>query len=623
MRLDCKSVIYAIAIFLAMAFFVDSQAMAQPNVLSSSDTLDCDTVSQKSMLFFKTFIDSNSRYSYRKIYGLFLRKAETKTSEIIEEHDPTERFEKYSKKEIAEIRYLRLRAFGQSVYNLDLQPIDWKEQFGNALHTTTLKEVIAHNVLFKQNDLLRPIDLVETEQVLRSRSYIEDACIMVEPMSDTGKVCVTVITKDRYTGSAHLNFSNFDVWDGGISESNFCGGGIILRADVYQDKRLEDRNGYKFEVEVGNIWGSFISTKMYYRRGVGYNSKYVNFNRDFFASKVRIAGGVTYMDSKERYGVYILDTTISIKYTIKDCWLGYSIPLGGRNVLKAPFLLTLATKYRLTDFYEGLPTLDNFNPYFASTKHYLVSLGFSRQNLYQSNLIYQFGSTEDIPVGFKVQFATGFEEDDFQRRYLVNGEVAGANYFKIGYLYGSVQVGGYVTELNRLEQASLSIKSTYISNLFNIRGHKLRQFVSLSYTDGFTRFSGEREYIVLGNHSGIRGLQSNRLAGKTRMYVNLETVAYSPYDIRGFRIAYFGFVDVGRIESGVGECSDDCGLYSAFGVGLHLRNEATVFPTIVIGLAYYPRIPSDGTVSNYYITSQRRRRFEQFRSREPQLLPYR
>lgn len=610
-----KSTVYTIAITLAMVFFVDMRLVAQD---VGVERCEQDTITQRSRLLFNTFIDSNSRFSYRRLYGLFVRKGNQK-GEIIQEHKSIERFEEFNNKEIADIQYVRLKAFGQSVYDLNKMPEEWLEKLGNAFHTTTARKVIEHNILFRPNDLLNPIDLVETEQILRSRKYIEDVNILVEPMPNSDKVCVFIITKDKFTKSAHLDFRNFDKWETGISESSLGGIGVSLFADLYHNEARSSAYGYKFELAVDNIWGSFISADMYYRNGVGYNTKYINFNRDFYASKVRLAGGLTYKSTEELYGVYIIDTTISVNYTLKDAWVGHSFRLSRKSSIKAPVLFTIAAKYRQINYNKGLPTTVNMNPYFNSTKHYLMSFGVSWQNLYQSNLIYQFGSTEDIPVGFRLMLATGFEEDQFQRRYLVNGEIAGANYFRFGYLFGSVRFGGYATDEKQLEQASLNIRTTYISNLLNLGKHKMRQFISLNYTKGLSRFQGEREYIVLGNSYGIRGLKSCELVGTTRMVVNLESMIYSPYKIYGFSLAYFPFCDMGLI--GFGDDYYDS-LYSGFGFGIRLRNESTVFPTVLLRLAYYPVIPPGATVSNYYITSEGRRRFEQFRAQEPQLLPF-
>lgn len=578
-------------------------------------------------LFYKTFIDSTSRYSYREIPKLFRRSKRTPKG-VIKEQDPTLAFRPYAHKQIAEIRYIRLRAFGQSIHDLERQPDRWYQKLGNTFHKTTLQMLIAHNVLFKPDDKLKPIDLAETEQLLRSRPYIEDARLIVETLPDTSKVRITVVTKDKFTIGGHLHLSSPERWDVGLYERNFAGAGVVLKTDVYHDKSLVDYNGYKLELRVDNIWGSFVSANTYYRQGVGFRTKYLNVSRDFSVTKMRLAGGLTYKDSEERYGVFLLDSTITVKYRLKDAWLGYAFPISGQDIAKAPYLLTFATKLRFTNYDKGLkPTPPTkitppTHPYFFNTKHYLISVGVTRQNFYQSNMIHLFGATEDIPVGMKVQLATGFEQDDYQRRYLINGDFSGAQYFKFGYLYGAVQIATYITQKKKMEQSLLHLNTQYISQLFNVGQYQVRQFVTLDYMGGFKRFRGEHEYIVLGHYDGIRGLRSNRLMGQRRMYANFETISYSPYDIWGFRIAFFGFVDIGHIDFGEEKLSDR-GLFGGFGLGVRLRNESTVFPTIMLGLSYYPRVPVDGRANNYYLRTQGRGHFEQFRSREPELLPFR
>lgn len=615
-----QSALCTIVASATVVFFTIPQARSQDLLKGKTDTLSSSISTQKSSVgFLRSLTDTNSHFLYRRLYGLFVRESGKKDG-VMERHSSIERFEKFAGKVIAEVQFIRLKSFGQSVHNPSAEPEKFAEKLGNVFHATTIKPVIAHNILFKKNDLLKPVDLVESEQILRDRPYIEDAIIVVEPIEGSDKVIATVITKDKFTLALDLDLRTPDLWDVEVSEAGFFGMGIKVLGSIYHNAERDEPYGYKVGMKVDNIWGSFISTDMYYRRGVSHDVRYVNFNRDFYASKTRVAGGFTHINRDQLYGVVMIDSTIRTSQTLNEGWLGYSFRFSGLNPLKPPYLLTVAAKIRNSQFHKSLPTTALLNPYFNSNKHYLISVGLSRQSLYQTNLVYLFGSTEDIPVGFKMQMATGFEEDAFQRRYLVNGEIAAAQFFRVGYLFGSARIGGYLTAENKMQQASLNLRSTYISNLMSFARHDLRSFVSFSYTRGISRFMGEREYIVLGNGAGIRGLSSCELLGTTRIFLNVETMAYSPFHIYGFRLAYFAFCDMGMIGFKQEKFMEN--LYSGIGLGLRIRNESLVFPTFILRLAYYPNAPADARLSHFYLTSESKRYFEQFRAREPQLLPY-
>lgn len=561
-------------------------------------------------------------YVLRQLYGLFARNnGQQTTGKVIKEFEAKEKFLKYADKQIDEIRIIRLKTFGQSVYDTSFAPNSWVEKFGNSLHMTTSKRVIENNILFDVGDLLKPVDFSETEQLLRELPYIEDANIIIETLADTNKVRATVVTKDKWTLAVGVRVDNVNKANAVISESNFAGIGLGATASGYYDKSQADPWGYKGEIKLKNLAGTFITSNLWIREGLGYNSYYINFNRDFYSSTAKIAGGVTYFASKEPYKIYSKDSLISINYDLKDLWLGRSFRVSSKKSMNAPYNLTFAFKYRKIDFNKGLSTSINENPYFHSTKHYLFSIGLSNQNLYQSNLIYSFGSTEDIPIGFKVQFATGFERSQYQQRFLVNGEMSAAEITSLGYLYLSVRTSGYLAEGQKLEQAVINIRSTYITNLFSIGRADLRQFIRYDFLRGFSRFSGEKEYVALRSEYGIRGMKSHMLTGTTRIMLNLETVAFSPLYIYGFRFAYYAFCDIGAV--GV---SDDLvynnQVYSGFGVGLRIRNESLIFPTFVFRLGYYPKLPSDAEVAYWFVSTESRRSFENFRIKEPYILPF-
>lgn len=625
--------LYTILTIVSMVFFIGPNSYAQisrnnfshfsTNSLSGADTLNFNNDSLSFNTDSNYLSDSTKKYYvFRQLYGLVSRKDRLKNSgKIIKEFESSERFVKYADKQIQEIRIIRLKTFGQSINDTTIIPTSLAEKFGNSLHITTLKKVIENNILFNVGDRLNPLDFSETEQLLRELSYIEDANIIVETLPDTNMVRAIVVTKDKWTLSLGLRIDNLDKGKAIISESNFAGVGLGASASGFYDNSKADNWGYMGEFKVPNIAGSFIDANLWIREGVGYNSYYTNFNRDFYSSQAKFAGGFTYFLSKEPYRIYAKDSLISIDYNLFDFWIGRSFRLSSKKSIKAPYSLTLAFKYKKIDFDKADSISIDYNPYFHSTNHYLVSLGLSNQNLFQSNLIYSFGSTEDIPVGFKVQFASGIEESQYQRRFLINGEMSAAEITPLGYLYLSVRTSGYLAEGQKLEQAVINIRSTYITNIFSVGKADLRQFIRYDFTRGFSRFAGEKEYIALRNEYGIRGLKSSSLTGTTRLMVNLETVVFSPLYIYGFRFAYYAFCDIGAVGS-----SDDLvysnSVYSGFGLGLRIRNESLIFPTFVFRLGYYPNLPKDAEVAYWFISSESRRNFEKFRIKEPYILPY-
>jgi len=597
---------------LLMVFFIYN-TIAQENQHFQSEV--------KKDTAFKKVDKIKNNFFFRQLYGFVVRKDVLSSSgKVIREFESNQKFSPYANKLIEEVRIVRLKVFGQSVYDTLVIPSTIAERFGNSLHLTTSRKVIENNLLFKEGDSVRPVDFSETEELLRTLPYIEDVNIMLETLLDTNKVRAIVVTKDNWTLAFSFSSSSLDKGEYSISESNFAGVGFGAEATAYYDKSHPDKWGKRGEFKFSNIRGSFITANLWMREGLGYNSYYTNLSRDFYASKTKLAGGVTYFVSKEPYTAFKTNLTFPIDYNLLDWWVGHSFRVSKKSSLDAPYNLTLAFKHRNIDF-NSIVEVDSVNPYLHSTNQWLVSVGLTNQSLYQSNLIYSFGSTEDIPIGFKIQFSSGIEENKFRTRILINGEMSAAEITPIGYLYLSFRTGGYLAEGYRLEQGVINIRSKYITNLFSLKRTDIRQLIQYDYTRGISRFGGEREYIALKDNYGVRGLSSNSLTGETRIMLNLETNVFTPLYLYGFRFAYFLFCDLGIIGP-ANELVYTNPIYSGFGFGIRFKNESLIFPAFVVRLGYYPRIPDNADVAYWLISTERRRRFENFRIKEPYILPY-
>lgn len=531
------------------------------------------------------------------------------------------RFLSYEGKVISNVSIVRFDAFGYSVYDTTIAPERNIEKFGNKLHIKTWRRIVQNNLLFKEGDKVIPFDMAETEQLLRQSNYFEDANILIQTLSDTGLVRVFVITKDRWTMSVGMQYSSPERMKFALSERNFAGLGIRAKTIAFYDKAFPDKWSYLGEFEVPNYFGSYISSNFFIRKGHAHETYLMKFNRDFYASKTKYAGGVELVKSDEPYKIFTSDSVIQTNYQSQDYWIGRSIRVSPRSTTRAPFNLVLAVRYNRKDFFKALPVTIYQNPFFHSQENYVLSLGLSNQNIYRSSLYYGFGNTEDIPVGFKIQVTSGIQQSSFQRRFLIGGELSAAEITPVGYLFLSSRLGGYLAEGPKVEQAVINIRAQYFSNLYHIGRNDIRHFVRYDFTRGVSRFDGEREYVVLSNNYGVRGLSSPSLNGQTRLMFNFESMMYSPHYIYGFRPAFFVFADFGMVGSS-DELIYQNTLYSGFGIGLRLKNESLIFPTFLFRIGYYPTLPADADVAYWFISTENRRTFEQFRVKEPYILQY-
>lgn len=594
-----------------------------------------DTTTQKSIHFkdqngtenkkdFYAKMQSNSEKNYvtRKLYGLIFRKQNAEIAgRVFSKTDATEKFRAYSEKKIKSIELIGLNAFGQSVYDSTLKPTTWAENTGNNIHIKTARFLIRNTLLFKEGDYLNPIDFAESEQLLRSQDFIQDANIVVENSEDTSFVDIKVITKDAWSIGLDYRYGNKYSSQLQLYDKNLGGLGVYLSSNFFYDSRKSTLFGRKYELSISNIGGSFVDGDIWEHRGQGYESYSFSARRDFYASKAHYGGGASYVNSCEPYSFLTIDSTQRICYKDYDYWIGRSFRVSRKDILKPPLNFVLAFRY-ISKYYSERPAVSTENnPFFHNNEYYLVGLSLSKQELFRANLIYSLGSTEDIPTGFRIHFTSGLEEGEFGNRYYFGNEFSAAELTPIGYLFSSARMGGFLTNDKQLQQVTTNLRTTYFSNLFSFRNVELRQFVKVDYTRGIGRFYGEGESIFLNDMNGIRGLSSKTMNGTTRLVINLETVAFSPLYVYGFRFAFYGFGDFGMIGSStdylIGNQS-----FSGFGIGVRIRNENLVLNAISIRLGYYPRLPSNADVAYWLITGQQRTRFENFRPQEPQIVPF-
>jgi len=574
-------------------------------------------------LYLKIQDNADKHYFTRKLYGLFFRKQDLEIAgRVFEKTDATEKFIKYTGKKINSIEFIKLKAFGESIFDTTIQPTTWIEKSANNLHIRTANLVIRYNLLFNEGDLINPVDFAESEQLMRNLSFIEDARIVLYSSKDSSAVDVKVITKDTWSIGARFKFNNPQSSEFQLYDKNLGGFGLLLNGYLYRNTvNPNDVWGQKGELIIPNLLGTFVQGNLWIRKGQLYETYAVNFKRDFYASKVKYGGGASYINSSEPYIYKSIDSTSQINFTGYDYWIGKSFRVSRNNILKSPHNVVIAVRYLNRQYSQRPDVLNDYNYFFHNREYYLAGISLSQQNLYKANLIYSFGSTEDIPTGFRIHLTSGVEKGEFENRFYMGSELSSAEVGDWGYLFASARTGGFLSSLNQIQQITYNVRSTYFSNLFNIGKFEMRQFMKVDFTRGVRRYLGEGELIFLDRNYGIRGLTSPEMSGTTRLVFNLETIAFSPLFVFGFRFAYFAFCDFGFIgaasESLVGDQP-----FSGFGIGVRIRNENLVFNTFQLRLGYYPIIPSRADVAYWVISGQQRSTFENFRAKEPQILSF-
>jgi hypothetical protein len=499
------------------------------------------------------------------------------------------------------------------------------EKLGNNIHGITQDRVISNHLLFQSGDLVDPNEISDNERIIRQLPFIQDVRIYLDetsPGSDT--VDVRVVTKDAFSIGAGGLLNDIDVGKLDIFESNLFGMGHELHAIFYWDGNKSPWLGHEVYYLMHNLGGSFINSLLRYQQVFETESYQLGLDRRFVTPNTKWAGSLDLERTRTSRYIDFDDSTgseIPIKYNIYDGWLGRAFylrshPAQTRNRLN----LVLASRlYR--NQYIDRPEIDENNFYmYQNRTGWLSSLAISSQSYFRSNLILDFGRTEDIPQGLLFSLTSGLERNEFNTRLYAGFSLAQGRYLgNIGYLYTKLEAGGFFLKKDYMEQGVVNFRADYFTPLFIINRFKFRHFISTNFVQGINRF--EDEFIGIGNDYDIYGFRYGLPLGTKKIFLNYEVDAFTPYYLYGFRFVFFGFMDFGLIGPDTKKLHDGP-FYSGFGLGARIRNERLVFPTVSVRLGYYPNHPEKNIPLFLHFSGEGKLNIDNFNVTKPKIASF-
>lgn len=504
-------------------------------------------------------------------------------------------------KVVRSIRIMNLDAFGISIHDTTRVPRNILEKGGNAIHIKSRKYLIRNKLLFEQNDVLEPLDLMESERLLRQTDYLLDARIIVDEQTTTqDSVDVLVITKDIFSLGGSGSYSPSS-GSGRISlrELNFLGWGHQLRTsyrfNLDQPQPWEFAGSYTIE----SIGKTYLSADLIYVNQNYYQERGAYLSRDFYATNTKYAGavGASWIEERILLPPKPDDQTSQfglLKYSRQDAWLGRAFALKTYNLGYDPRGKIVAGVRVINTHYDSTAT-----PNFKDNRLFLGSVGYSIRKYYKDRYLYGFGRTEDIPAGGLISLTVGYEDGARQDRRYLGASTSFARYRKsTGYLFGSISYGSFLSNGN-WEQGVLDVQSFYFTRLYERNEWKLRHFILGRATYGINR--NPEDLLSIDNELGLRGFRSDQLRGQKRMAFSYEANMYTPFSLFGFRVAALAFADVAWLSTGNKSSPFKTKPYSGFGIGFRFLNEYLTFSTIQILFSYYPKLPLNEDRSNYKI----------------------
>jgi len=570
---------------------------------------------EKTLVFYDSLKAKASKNPItRKIYDFVIVTPDTPDKKRITDISDAN-FVTYTGKIIRKIDIQRLNVFGVNINNPASPDIKRFDNFLNKTHVNTNERIIRKNLLFSVGDTISPLLLSDNERILRQLSYIDDARILLVPVSDN-EVDIVVLTKDIYSIGADYSYKGLKKGSVSLFEKNIFGMGHEFGFEMPFDSEKSDSPGFGIHYLADNIGKTFLNMNLYYQDGLGDKTYGFNLSRKLVSSATKYAGGISV---RQRYTTIDLDTLPApepLKYNLQDYWLSRSFLINAESVSR----IIIGARYTNNNVFEK-PEIDSESFYnLQKYRIFLGSVALSVQKYYKTNLIYSYGRTEDIPYGGLFKFTLGKEINEFKDRTYLGAEISiGKSNKSLGYFYTSA---GLATFLNRSysEQGILDLSMKYFSNLLNVGNARIRNFIYIDYTRGFDRYLDE--FLVFNKDKGFSGFRNDSVNGKQRLSVSLESVLFSPANIYGFRFALFGFSDFSLLS----EANEIIGRgfnLAGIGLGIRIRNDNMVFKTFQLKIGFYPNPPLYSNISHITVSGEQLLRPNNFDSGPPSIIPYR
>jgi hypothetical protein len=529
----------------------------------------------------------------------------------------------YDQAVIRKIKIKKIKVFGATLEDPDRDPPYFLGRLGNRIHIHTRDWVIRRFFLFGEGEKLDPYQIAETERILRAEPYIEDVRINVYPVDSLmDSVDLEIVVKDNWAkgiavSTANLEDMYLNVWD-----NNMLGTGQTFDNEYFKDDKILPQSGINGFYNLNNVLGSFVNCRISYE-AFGNQSYGIRLWRDFFTQTTRYAGELLYEDKNLYYSRLFNDTLQSwiyypLRYRQFNTWVGRAFSFSP-GIFTTHSNLSYAAGLYYRRFYQRPYVNQQYRYQLHNRTFFLNSITFSSLGHYKSNLIYSYGRTEDIPYGILINYTTGIEYNEFNRRFYHSlSTVMGNNVGQLGFGYINAAIGGFVRQ-DKWEQSVLKLNLYFFSNLLVAGRYKARNFVNLSFVKGFNRNYDER--LNINNFSGVRGYFNDTAMGNKKLTINFESVLFTPIRINDFRVAFFGFVDLAWIDYLHARLLENP-MFSGIGVGLRIRNERLVIKTFQLRLVYYPNRQATTLGDLFVVSPEWRFHTPDMNIKSPQIIEY-
>ena len=462
----------------------------------------------------------------------------------------------------------------QDVFNTDDSAEDSVAyRLANRWHIVTREGVLRELLLFRSGDPVTMDMIAETERVLRSKSYLYDARIVANrvcPVHDAaGPVFVVdlvVVTRDVWSLSPELSVTRTGGEErlrAGVSEINLGGTGSRLDFTAFENL---DRQGVSASYADPNLGRSRVGVRLRYDDTDDGELVEAGIGQPFYALSARRSWNAYVLRSNTRQGLYRGGDRIA---SFRRDYRLAQFSTGRSRGRQDGWVNRMIAGMTLEDWRHA-PALTTESPLALRNRRFVypwVSFHRIEDEYAQVRNVDRVQTTEDVYLGRRYDFMLGYAPDG-------EGHFIAAAEFRDGRLrgddgilrYGARASGYWNRATRRPENAVARVWARY-------RYRQTPRWALIldgeaTVTEGLT----DDQQVLIGGSSGLRGYPNRYQAGTRAYRFTAEQRFYTDlYPLRLLRIAFAGFVDVGRAWG----WHDDTEILANVGVGLRFESTRT------------------------------------------------
>ena len=495
---------------------------------------------------------------------------------------------------IRNIKIVTLDPFGNSIGDTIPASKNFLTRTGNSLHVKSHSFTIRNLLLIRQNHKFDSLLAKESERLVRSQKYVRDVSFFVVatgPNSDSVDVFIRELNTWSIIPKVGASASRLTL---NLTDRNFIGMGHEAQVGYTWNHKSGDK-AYIGNYHIPNIYNTFISTTLHYDiEETGEFIKSFAVDRPFFSPLTKWAAGVYFTQQFSRDFIPVDDSLFTLqrfKFNAQDYWAGNAIQLfkGKTETRRTTNFITSARFLRVRFLEKPIEVLDEQHM-FTDENLYLASIGISSRKYVQDKFIFNFGITEDIPIGGVFSLTGGYQEKNNSSRIYFGGRAAFGNYYSWGYLSTNFECGSYF-RATQAEQGAVSLSAIYFTGLIEAGKWKFRQFIKPQVILGVNPHAYDS--LTLNDGYGLNGFKSTALSGTSRLLFTMQTQSYAPWNFIGFRFGPFINCSLGMLgDPATGFKNSQ--LYAQIGFGILIKNDYLVLNSFQLSISFYPVMPEGG-----------------------------